>query len=284
MSVLRKLKFILNRNSLAKIYLTFIRPVMEYGCEVWNGCGVNLTDQLEKLQLEAARIVTGLPAYASRDSLYVETGWEKLIERRNRKCLCLMYNIINNTAPSYLSDILPPKISEITHYPLRNNDNYVIPHYRLTRTLSSFFFPSTLRAWNSCSLEQRQIDTSGNFKRQLINKNVCPLWYSFGQRKFNIIHTKIRYNNSTLNYDLYRCNLRDNPGCLCGFNYENAYHFFLECPFYNNIRRYLFLVLRIYGDIDLNVIIYGNENLSLVQNIDICTAVHNFIRDSHRFD
>jgi hypothetical protein len=37
---------------------------MEYGCEVWNGCGVELTDKLEKL--EVARIVTGLPAYASR--------------------------------------------------------------------------------------------------------------------------------------------------------------------------------------------------------------------------
>jgi hypothetical protein len=31
-------------------------------------------------QLEAARIVSGLPAYASRDSLYLETGWEKLID------------------------------------------------------------------------------------------------------------------------------------------------------------------------------------------------------------
>ena len=52
---------------------------MEYGCEVWkNGCGVELTDQLEKLQLEAARIVTCLPAYASRDSLYLETGFENL--------------------------------------------------------------------------------------------------------------------------------------------------------------------------------------------------------------
>ena len=34
--------------------------------------------QTEKLQLEAARIVTGLPAYLSRDSLYLETEWEKL--------------------------------------------------------------------------------------------------------------------------------------------------------------------------------------------------------------
>ena len=53
---------------------------MEYSCELWNGYGVELTDQLEKLQLEAARIVTGLASYASRESLYLETGLEKLIE------------------------------------------------------------------------------------------------------------------------------------------------------------------------------------------------------------
>ena len=45
---------------------------------MWNGCGVELTDNLEKLQLETARIITVLPAYASRDSLYLETEWEKL--------------------------------------------------------------------------------------------------------------------------------------------------------------------------------------------------------------
>jgi hypothetical protein len=36
------------------------------------------SDRLEKLQLEAARIVTGLTCYTSLDSIYRETGWEKL--------------------------------------------------------------------------------------------------------------------------------------------------------------------------------------------------------------
>ena len=126
--------------------------------------------------------------------------------------------------------------------------------------------------------------TLTSFKRQLTEKVPVPLWYSFGQRKYNIIHTKIRYNNSSLNYDLYRCNLRDSPGCACGFNVENAHHFFLKCPLYDHIRHNLLLVLQIYGDIDLSVIIYGNENLSVAQNIDIFTAVHSFIKQSRRFD
>ena len=35
----------------------------------------------KKIQLEAARIVIGLTKFASKDSLYFETGWETLANR-----------------------------------------------------------------------------------------------------------------------------------------------------------------------------------------------------------
>jgi len=47
---------------------------MEYACEVWDRCTLENKDHLEKLQLEAARIVTGLPSFTRRQSLYFETG------------------------------------------------------------------------------------------------------------------------------------------------------------------------------------------------------------------
>ena len=59
LNVLRKLKYRLNRNYLEKIYLTFIRPVLEYASEVWDNCGQINSDRLEKVQLEDTRIVTG---------------------------------------------------------------------------------------------------------------------------------------------------------------------------------------------------------------------------------
>jgi hypothetical protein len=42
-------------------------------------------------------------------------------------------------------------------------------------------------------------------------------------------NTKLRYNYNILNYDLFRFNLKNNPGCVCGFECENVFHFFLEC-------------------------------------------------------
>jgi hypothetical protein len=39
LNILRKLKFKLNRKYLENIYITFIRPILEYGSEVWDNCG-----------------------------------------------------------------------------------------------------------------------------------------------------------------------------------------------------------------------------------------------------
>jgi hypothetical protein len=52
----------------------------------------HISDRLEKVQTEAARIVTGLTSYASLDSIYCETGWEKLTVRREVNKLNLYYD------------------------------------------------------------------------------------------------------------------------------------------------------------------------------------------------
>jgi hypothetical protein len=45
---------------------------------VWDGCYERDVEKLEKIQLEAARIVTRLTKFVSKDSLYFETEWETL--------------------------------------------------------------------------------------------------------------------------------------------------------------------------------------------------------------
>ena len=58
-NIMRKLKFKLGRKSFETIYLTFIRPILEYGDIVWNNCTQYEKEELEKKQTEAARIATG---------------------------------------------------------------------------------------------------------------------------------------------------------------------------------------------------------------------------------
>jgi hypothetical protein len=110
--VLRKLKYKLNRQNLKTSYLIYIRPIFEYACEVWDNCGVSNSCKLERLQLETARIITGLPIFTNTEYLYKETGWERLEERRTRRKLQLFYNIQNGSTPPYLLDLIPPPLPQ----------------------------------------------------------------------------------------------------------------------------------------------------------------------------
>ena len=81
LGILRKLKFSLNRSNLETMYLVYIRSLFEYACEVWDNCGNGYSDKLEKLQLDATRIATGLPIFSKSQYVYAETDWEILSER-----------------------------------------------------------------------------------------------------------------------------------------------------------------------------------------------------------
>jgi hypothetical protein len=54
-------------------------------------------DRLEKINLEAAIIITGLTIYTSKESLYRETGWGKLSIRRQQRIF--IFIIQNNPKP-----------------------------------------------------------------------------------------------------------------------------------------------------------------------------------------
>ena len=282
---LRKLKYLLNRCMLLKIYRTYILPLLEYACEVWDGCSVEDSNNIEKVQLEAARIATGLPSYASRDSLYFETDLEPLYIRRERRKLCLFYKIKNNLVPTYLTEMLPPTFETISPYNLRGRSNYVPPNLRLTQSQNSFL-PSTIRLWNDLPDSVKNAENFARFKNTLKTKSqVEPVskYRLLGDRKFNILLTKLRHKCSALNADLYRVNLVQSPVCPCGHHCEDASHFFLECNLYIELRRTLLMNLANVTNINLYVILYGNENLLELENEQIFLYIKQFVLQSRRF-
>ena len=57
---MRKLKYSISRNALNQMYMSFLLPVVEYASVVWDGCSEQDSQTLQKIQNEAARLVTGL--------------------------------------------------------------------------------------------------------------------------------------------------------------------------------------------------------------------------------
>ena len=119
-NVMRKLKYELDRQSLETIYLTFIRPVLEYANVVWDNCTHYEKEELEKIQNEAARIVTGTTKLVSKHALYEEIGWDTLDLRRRKHKLTLLYKVYTNQTPPYLSTLVPPSVNTFSEYSLRN--------------------------------------------------------------------------------------------------------------------------------------------------------------------
>ena len=287
-NVLRKLKFRLCRKNLEKLYLVYVRPILEYASEVWDNCGVVNSNKLEHLQLEAARIITGLPAFTKSEIVYNEIGWEKLSERRQRRKLQMFYNMQNNCAPDYLCKLVPPTIQSTTIYPLRNGNNFIVPFCRLSLTSDSFI-PSTIRCWNRLNPTIRRTESNSRFKNELKKihqPKSIPDYYSFGPRKLNVILTQLRCSASFLNYDLNRVNIVPNPSCICGANIENAYHFVFECNCYSIIRTNLFNNLNWLPDalaINLSLLTRGSNDLTDEQNELIFKHVFEYIKHSRRF-
>ena len=119
LGILRSLRHKLDRLSLEKIYLGFIRPLLEYGDIVWDSPS-DVLKPLERVQRNAARVVVGATARSRTEGLYKETAWEPLDKRREFHRTTLMYKIINGNAPGYLRELVPDLVGNRTGYMLRN--------------------------------------------------------------------------------------------------------------------------------------------------------------------
>ena len=90
---MRRLKFTVRRKTLNQIYVSFLRPTLEYASVVWDNCTQHDKDRLEKNQIEAARIITETTRYITLQKLYREIGWLTLENRRQYQKIILAFKI-----------------------------------------------------------------------------------------------------------------------------------------------------------------------------------------------
>ena len=138
---MRKLKYSFSRQALNQMYVSYVRPLLEYSSIVWDGCTEQDKTALERLQNEAARIVTGLTRSTSIVNLYKECGWDSLADRRYFQKMCFMYKCSNNLVPDYISDIIPPRVADVSnyYYAIETIFKYIQPHRNCPQILHSVF-------------------------------------------------------------------------------------------------------------------------------------------------
>ena len=117
-----KLKFRIDRKSLETIYMTFIRPILEYADVFWCNITNYEEDELEKIQHQAARIVTVTTKLVSIENLYKKLAGRLLTQDEGDKKLTLYYKMATYLTQAYLSSLFPPLVGAMSRYLLRNSE------------------------------------------------------------------------------------------------------------------------------------------------------------------
>ena len=139
--------------------------------------------ELDKIQHEAARIVSGATALVSLQPLYADICWESLQDRHKKHKSNLFFKMQNDLVPCYLATLVPPSVSEISRYNLRNANDFTSIHCR-TQQYYSTFIPSAVREWNNLSEEAKQIGSLISFKTFLNqDKKKSPELLCHGQKE-----------------------------------------------------------------------------------------------------
>lgn len=282
LNILRNLKFDLDRKTLEIMYFTFIRPTLEYGDIIYDNCPNYYKEKLEKINTEAARIVTGGTKLVSLEELYRECGWEKLEKRRENHKLIQFYKMINGHTPSYLNELIPNQHNQTHQYNTRNSNNIVNIQCKTSYHFNSFI-PSTIRLWNLLPNNVRESNNVASFKNalsSLSNITKIPNYYNIGTRKGQILHARLRMRCSSLKYHLFTKNIESDPYCECG-QIENTSHYLLECPRFSSQRQSYIYNLNI--PLTSELLLRGDPYKSFDFNKRIFINVQNYIINTQRF-
>ena len=215
-------------------------------------------------------------------ALYREVIWDQLETRRRKHRLLLLYKMFNDFSPECLSSLIPPTVNTLSQYYLRNAPNIQTVDSRTAQYFNSFL-PSSIREWYNLPLDIRNSDSVIIFKRKLNSDIMTIPWHFYaGNRRPQVLHTRLSTTFSSLNDDRFQKRITDSPLCLCGI-VENTDHYVMRCPLYCEQRAELNHKTSQYSSVTLQILLFGNPLLSLPTNTLIFEAVHKYISDTKRF-
>ena len=274
------LKFIsryVSRNVLDKLYKMHIRPHLDYGDVIYHGQLQDNTDLTERIQYQAALIVTNCWKSTSREKIYNELGWESLNDRRHYRRLVLYYKIKRNLTPGYLKPY--------------------VDQFPLVRTMRfhQSFFPYCSFHWENLPQSIKELPTISKFKKALI-QTIRPEGKStFGIRdQYGLsLLTRLRVDFNDLREYRYRRKFNcSTPICACTIENETTEHFFIRCPRFDSQR--LILLNSICESTDsadilfapspalCNILLYGSDKYSDDTNHKILVSSIRYIKATKR--
>ena len=149
-----------DRKLFRSLYLTFIRPLLEFAVPVWSPIMKSDCDSIERIQHRATKLVSTIRNQPYQNRLKA-LDLTTLVERRKRGNLIQMYKIMHNI----------DKVDKGNRFQIVTNHHQVRGHcLKYFKEISrqqhreNFFFNRTANLWNSLPSDIVQAPTVNSFK------------------------------------------------------------------------------------------------------------------------
>ena len=144
-------------------YKTFVRPILEYACTVWDPYTQDKINQLEAVQRRAARFVVNRYHNTSSVTCMINTlQWPSLQHRRKIARLTMLKKFLDNEAVFSMSKIIPAPDRNRRAHSQQLVQIQAKQQYRL-----GSFLPRTIRDWNALPEHTLAADTLDAFKSRV---------------------------------------------------------------------------------------------------------------------
>ena len=95
-STIKRIRYLVPYKTLLSVYNLLVQPHLDYCSSVWGSCSKTLSQKLQKLQNQAARVIIFSNYDCNTDELLRMVNWVKLDRQRLVNKSIMMYKIVNN--------------------------------------------------------------------------------------------------------------------------------------------------------------------------------------------
>ena len=161
---IKRIKPYVPHKTLQDVYKTLIQPHFDYRSPLWDNCGLELQDKLQRFHNRAVRVITGADYDVRSVEVLNTLGWETLANRRALNKLVFIHQILgDHTAPN-LKDLFCRRNLSQNSYDLRNSETDLTIKKPKTEFLKKAFGYSGAFLWNSLLQDVKKADSLKSFR------------------------------------------------------------------------------------------------------------------------
>ena len=236
-TVLRQYQKSFSRKCLKTIYLSYVRPLLEYSPCLITFLTVNEAERIRDIQRTAIRCITGTKVGTSHHPLNRELMLPTLSRRRMTSRMVKFWQIINRQYEGQINRNNLTTHDQLHDYHTRHPNHFVSVKCH-TEQRRKAFLNTSISEWNKLEEEIKSSTSKRIMRSRLLPKaNPNPVHSIAVTRESSRLISRLRCQNADLISNLFARGMSETPECECGALFETTKHYLLSCPRYIDLRQ-----------------------------------------------